>query len=84
MDIPEKTGKKKSSVHQDVKNNTEATDQVTSEMDSRRFNGMTWEEVWAMISIRTGIMEPEVFFQRIKNRTVLLEQINTIQVRFVI
>lgn len=39
----------------------------------------SWEEVWQIISSRTGIMEPPNFFERIKNRQVLLEQINTIK-----
>jgi hypothetical protein len=28
---------------------------------------MSWEEIWASISMRTGITEPEIFFQRLKN-----------------
>jgi len=81
-DQPETKGRTKGRGKQEqTKNNSiaEDVDQISSENGSKKFNGMSWEEVWQMVSSRTGIMEPDVFFQRIKNRTALLEQINTIQ-----
>lgn len=39
----------------------------------------TWEEIWSVISSRTGIIEPEIFFQRINNRSALEEQIVTLK-----
>lgn len=27
----------------------------------------SWEQTWSIISSRTGIMEPEAFFQRVEN-----------------
>jgi hypothetical protein len=30
-----------------------------------------WDEVWNMITYRTGIIEPEIFFQRLENRATL-------------
>eukprot|EP01032_Pedospumella_encystans_P011606 gene11606-13487_t len=38
-----------------------------------------WEEMWNVISARTGIIEPESFFDRINNSTALVDQIRTIK-----
>jgi len=40
---------------------------------------MTWEETWSLIVSRTGILEPEAFFQRLNNSSALEQQINTIK-----
>lgn len=36
---------------------------------------MTWDETWAHVSSRTGIIEPDIFFQRLNNGGMLEEQI---------
>ncbi|KAJ1432489.1 hypothetical protein B484DRAFT_429886 [Ochromonadaceae sp. CCMP2298] len=38
-----------------------------------------WENTWSVISSRTGIIEPQAFFERINNSTALVEQIRTIK-----
>lgn len=38
-----------------------------------------WQDTWAVISARTGITEPEIFFQRLNNGSGLEEQINTLK-----
>ena len=40
---------------------------------------MTWDHAWEIISSRTGIIEPDIFFQRLNNGGVLEEQINTLK-----
>ena len=42
-------------------------------------DGATWEDKWSVISSRTGIIEPEIFFQRVNNRAILEDQINTLK-----
>jgi len=39
----------------------------------------TWDDIWSIICSRTGISEPEIFFQRINNGKILEEQINSIK-----
>ena len=47
--------------------------------------GMTWEEMWPIISSRTGITEPDIFFMRLSNGSSLQEQMGqlkkTVEVR---
>lgn len=54
---------------------------TSKEVDCNDQAGQTlsWEDAWAIISSRTGIVEPESFFGRIKNGSALIEQINTIK-----
>jgi len=39
----------------------------------------TWETTWEMISSRTGITEPEIFFQRVENRKTLEGQVDLLK-----
>jgi len=39
----------------------------------------SWDESWNIISSRTGIIEPEIFFKRWNNRVALEEQINVLK-----
>lgn len=39
----------------------------------------SWEETWSIISSRTGITEPEAFFQRMNNSSALEQQIKQIR-----
>jgi hypothetical protein len=36
----------------------------------------SWEETWSIISMRTGITEPEIFFHRFNNGKMLEDQMN--------
>jgi len=47
----------------------ENTAHVTNGADGERSSN--WAETWNMISYRTGIIEPEIFFQRLENRATL-------------
>lgn len=38
-----------------------------------------WDEMWQTVSSRTGITDPDIFFQRWNNRAVLEEQIATLK-----
>jgi hypothetical protein len=40
--------------------------------------GQSWQEMWNIISTRTGITEPEIFFQRLNNSGALEEQISSL------
>jgi len=42
------------------------------EQDSGSRQGQTWEEMWPIISSRTGIVEPDIFFMRLSNGCVAL------------
>jgi hypothetical protein len=42
---------------------------VVNDADGERASN--WAETWNMISYRTGIIEPEIFFQRLENRATL-------------
>lgn len=55
---------------ENTKNNSEKRD------DDKK---MTWEETWAVINSRTGMVEPEAFFSRISNSSGLIDQINGIK-----
>jgi hypothetical protein len=28
---------------------------------------MSWEDTWSLVSARTGLIEPDIFFQRLNN-----------------
>ena len=40
---------------------------------------LSWQKTWNMISFRTGITEPEIFFQRVENRASLEAQMNALK-----
>jgi serine/threonine protein kinase len=40
------------------------------EQDTGSRQGQTWEEMWPIISSRTGIVEPDIFFMRLSNGCV--------------
>ena len=40
---------------------------------------MNWDQAWDVISSRTGIIEPDIFFQRLNNGGVLEKQIDTLK-----
>lgn len=42
-------------------------------------SGKDWKDQWNMISSRTGIIEPEVFFDRINNGKILEDQISSLR-----
>jgi len=58
-----------------IKKNAEKIYSITSSNEKTS----SWEETWSLISSRTGIIEPESFFERINNSTALLEQIGTLK-----
>jgi len=39
----------------------------------------SWDESWEIISSRTGIIEPDIFFKRLNNRATLEEQISVLK-----
>eukprot|EP01035_Chromulina_nebulosa_P020412 gene20412-26490_t len=39
----------------------------------------SWEEIWPIICKRTGITDPDVFFQRINNGKILEDQMSTLK-----
>ena len=47
-----------------IKKNAEKIYSITSSNEKTS----SWEETWSLISSRTGIIEPESFFERINNR----------------
>lgn len=42
-------------------------------------NEQTWDEMWSIITSRTGITEPGVFFDRLRNGSGLTEQIESLK-----
>jgi hypothetical protein len=51
--------------------------ETDSSLEANRFQ--KWQETWNMISSRTGITEPEIFFTRYSNGGALLDQIKNLQ-----
>lgn len=55
-----------SSKGQDNSDKNQLTDAELKELEAQR-RAQAWEETWSNISSRTGIIEPEAFFQRMNN-----------------
>lgn len=45
----------------------------------RSTQGQSWEEMWSMIELATGISDPEAFFQRMKNANAIKLQIEDLK-----
>jgi len=64
--------------HSKTKNASKKT--LESERDSMALlDTKSWEEKWAIISSKTGIIEPDAFFNRANNASALVDQINAIK-----
>lgn len=71
-DVSSKKTTKKHSHHKGLGNESKDPAPVV-------LRGQSWAEMWATITSRTGITEPEIFFSRLENRSHLEEQINTLR-----
>ena len=57
------------------------SDSESTELQSESLEsaGMSWDEMWGVITSRTGIAEPSVFFDRLRNGSGLTDQINSLK-----
>jgi hypothetical protein len=58
---------------------TNSTGAEESESGSGLVPGQTWAEMWNIITTRTGIEEPHVFFERLRNGSGLTDQIGSLR-----
>jgi hypothetical protein len=71
-----KSRKEKVSSSLDSSVSEEGDPNFPSEGDS---DEQTWDEMWSIITSRTGITEPAVFFDRLRNGSGLTEQIESLK-----
>jgi len=65
-------------IKNDVMPGSIAEDETVEEM-VQESKESKWQNTWQMISMRTGIIDPEIFFRRLTNGTALVDQINSLK-----
>jgi len=69
-----KTGKQPKSITNGSKEETHQEEEQVVQRSEE-----SWDEMWSIISSRTGITEPDIFFQRLSNGYGLKEQIESLK-----
>eukprot|EP01038_Epipyxis_sp_PR26KG_P006859 gene6859-9393_t len=59
--------------------NVDMIDKELNNVNNGIKNEKSWEEIWSFISSKTGIIEPDAFFQRMNNASALVDQIQFIK-----
>ena len=75
--ILSKNNNKKLTNNSEILNNETLNDKNNSISNSQL--NQSWDDIWTIINVRTGISDPDIFFHRINNGKLLEEQINILK-----